>query len=114
MWSETNSTAMAVLLLRARRMQVGCPDCILGSATVATDAPVELNWGGTILVTEDSDEAIFGICHRRIEVAAGRYRVRVRVFDGVNGSGEPQGDARIVEVDFELPAASGVVEVALD
>jgi hypothetical protein len=86
---------------------VACPDCAIGSQIVTTDEPYDLEWDATVYPTPDG-------CYDVEPLVAGRYRIIVPVYDEVNANAEPQGTERIIELDFELPAPGGVVEVPVD
>jgi hypothetical protein len=86
---------------------VACPDCALGSQMVSTDEPYEFEWSA---VTFPSN----GDCYDEVPAVAGLYRIVIPVYDSVNEYDEPEGPERLIEVDFELPAPAGVVEVPID
>jgi len=79
------------------------------SAAVAPGTSTKMMWDG--VVTTDEDRSTYTCVHSR-NASAGRHRVAIRVYDDATSARDLRG-GRIVTQDFDLPAASGVVEVAI-
>jgi hypothetical protein len=84
-----------------------CPAPVGG--VVAPGASVDVSWDA---IARSDEQRTGYVCVHSQPASPGRHRVAVRVYDDEASARDGIG-GRLVTQDFELPAAGGVVEVAI-